>query len=262
MKLISLNTWGGKIYKPLIKFIKQHSKDTDIFCFQEIYDTRSNVKQYKDIIRANLLDELKIILSNFRVFYSLEIADFDANPDSVDFDLTVGKAIFVKKGIKVNNYGDILLYGDRTEKKLRKDFSNLPVVLQYVQLSVDNKQLIICNIHGTSFPGSKLDTELRLNHSKRIVDFLKDKDGIKILTGDFNLLPNTYSIRIFEEKLKNLIKEFNIQRTRSNLSPFFGKKGFQKFADYTFVSSDIVVKNFQVLEIEISDHLPMILEFS
>jgi exonuclease III len=35
MKIITLNTWGGKIYKELMDFVNKN-KDTDIFCFQEI----------------------------------------------------------------------------------------------------------------------------------------------------------------------------------------------------------------------------------
>ena len=61
--------------------------------------------------------------------------------------------------------------------------------------------------------------------------------------------------------MRNLIIEKNIPRTRSKLSPFWGKSDFQKFADYTFVSKNIVVKDFSVPDVEISDHLPMILEF-
>ncbi|OGZ48935.1 MAG: hypothetical protein A3G60_01890 [Candidatus Ryanbacteria bacterium RIFCSPLOWO2_12_FULL_47_9c] len=38
MKLVSLNTWTGKIFEPLIEFITVH-KDADIFCFQEIFRT-------------------------------------------------------------------------------------------------------------------------------------------------------------------------------------------------------------------------------
>ena len=69
MKLISLNTWGGKVFDPLIKFIKSNSQDTDIFCLQEVYNTTANVKQYKNLLRANFLEELKNLLPNFRVFY-------------------------------------------------------------------------------------------------------------------------------------------------------------------------------------------------
>lgn len=261
MILISLNTWGGKIYQPLIKFIRKHLEDTDIFCFQEIYNTTSDIKQYKDI-RANLLDELRKTLPDFHFYYSKEMNGFDSDANHVDFNLTVGKTIFIRKHFQVDFENDLLLYGDMSEKSLKKDFSNFPVTLQCINFTADNKKYVICNIHGTAFPGSKLDTKLRLEHSEKIKDFLKNKKGAKILIGDFNLLPQTKSIRILENDMINLIKEFNIKRTRSNLSPFYGKKEFQKFADYTFVSHDINVKSFQVPEVEISDHLPMVLDFN
>ena len=60
----------------------------------------------------------------------------------------------------------------------------------------------------------------------------------------------------------NLIKKFAIERTRSCLSPWFGSPDFQEFADYTFVSPDVNVLSFTVPDIEVSDHLPLVLEFS
>lgn len=261
MKLISLNTWGGKIFDPLIEFIKQHSKDTDIFCFQEIYTTTSNVRPYQNI-RANLLEELLEILPDFEYFYSLAIRGFDSTPNRVNFDLSVGKTIFIKNNIKVENTYDILLYGDRSEKNLKKDFSNLARTIQTVDFSIGQKQFTVVNIHGTAFPGDKLDTQFRIEHAIKLKEFLKTKSGAKIVTGDFNLLPETQSIKILEDNMRNLIKEFHIEKTRSNLSPYAKRDDFQKFADFTFVSNDISVKTFQVPDIEISDHLPMILEFS
>lgn len=261
MKLISLNTWGGKFFDPLVKFIKQHSQDTDIFCFQEIYDTWSFVKQFRNI-RANLLKELKQTLPDFQVFFTPEFTGYDSNPDPVDFDLSVGEAIFTGKDIKIHSFGELPIYGDKSEKTLKADFSNLPVTLQSVDCAVGKLQFTVCNFHGTAFPGTKSDTRLRLEQSIKILNFLKNKPGAKILAGDFNLLPQTESIRMLEEDMRNLIKEFNIQRTRSKLSPFYGRVDFQKFADYTFVSNDIEVKSFEVPKVDISDHLPMILEFS
>ncbi|MBI2330075.1 endonuclease/exonuclease/phosphatase family protein [Candidatus Daviesbacteria bacterium] len=261
MKLISLNTWGGKIYKPLLDFIQKHSQDTDIFCFQEVYSTKSDVKQHK-AIRANLLNELIKILSNFQFFYSIKMSGFDSTPNPVNFHLTAGKVIFIKNRFKVNTTGDILLYGDREEKSLKQDFSNLAVTLQSVEFTIQGKKFTVVNIHGTAFPGTKLDTTLRLEHSNKIKGFLNSKKGAKIIVGDFNLLPETQSIKILEEDMQNLIKGFNIKRTRSNLSPFYGKTDFQKFADYTFVSPEVNVISFTVPEIDVSDHLPMILEFS
>ena len=37
MKLITLNTWGGKLLNPLLEFVRKYSQDVDIFCFQEMY---------------------------------------------------------------------------------------------------------------------------------------------------------------------------------------------------------------------------------
>lgn len=188
MQLISLNTWGGKVFEPLMDFIRQHSKNTDIFCFQEIYNTKSSVTTYH-YIRANLLEEIKKILPGFQCFYCVEFTGYDSCPDKADFDLTVGKAIFVKKNVDVSSQSELYIFGDKNERVLKKDFSNLPVSLQYVDIELDGKPLAVGNFHGTAFPGSKLDTPLRFKQSTDILAFLKSKSGAKIITGDFNLLP-------------------------------------------------------------------------
>ena len=58
--------------------------------------------------------------------------------------------------------------------------------------------------------------------------------------------------------MKNLIKEFSIKGTRTH----HYKKTSERYADYILVSGGIKVKTFEVPEIIVSDHLPMILEFS
>lgn len=261
MKLISLNTWGGKYFKSLIDFIKQKSKDTEIFCLQEIYDTSSDIKQYRNIIRANLLTELKNILKDFQCFYFPNLYGFDDEANPVKFDLQYGPAIFVKNSIIVNSHNNYFIYKNKILYPLKKDFSNLATPLQYISFNLNRKTFTIFNFHGTPFPGEKLDSRRRLLETKRVKKIIENKSGAKILVGDFNLLPNTQSIKIFEKNMRNLIKEFNIQKTRSTLSPFSKSSDFQKFADYAFVTDDVNVLKFEVPEVEISDHLPMIVEF-
>jgi endonuclease/exonuclease/phosphatase family metal-dependent hydrolase len=112
---------------------------------------------------------------------------------------------------------------------------------------------------GQPKPGTKLDTKEREEASKRIIDFMKEKSGEKIIGGDFNLLPNTQSILAFENSgYKNLIKEFNIKTTRNN-NAWKHYEDKQLFADYVFVSKNLKIKKFEVIENEISDHLPLIL---
>lgn len=261
MKLISLNTWGGKYFEPLISFLKHNSTHTDIFCFQEVYHTTSDVKQYKTILRANLLDEIRNVLPDFQFFFFNTIEGFDDEANPVAFDLYHGPVIFIKNSININSHKDYFIYKQDPQKPPEKDFSNLPTPLQFLNFSLGNRDFSIFNFHGTPFPANKLDSENRMDQSNKVREIMNSKKGSKIIVGDFNLLPQTESLNIIEKGMRNLIKEFNIKRTRSNLSTFFGKKGFQKFADYAFVSKINVLK-FEVLEIEISDHLPLILEFS
>lgn len=74
---------------------------------------------------------------------------------------------------------------------------------------------------------------------------------------DFNLEPETRSIKMLENGMKNLIKEFGIKFTHNKeLCPD------DNISDYVIISEGIDVKKFKVPEVFVSDHLPLILEFS
>ncbi|TSC87371.1 MAG: hypothetical protein G01um10147_692 [Microgenomates group bacterium Gr01-1014_7] len=263
MKLISLNTWGGKIYQPLMNFIKQESQDTDIFCFQEVFKTTTKNQKYKGF-RINLYNEISAFLKDFHGYFAPTQDNYvfaSEFSDLLDFDISWGLALFVKKSFIVKSSGDFFVFGKRNSF-VKGNLTTVPRNIQYINLEVDSKKLLVCNVHGIWIKGSKKDSPSRIEQSKRIKAFLTTQEGKKVICGDFNLDITTESIKILERESKNLIREFNIERTRSRLSPFFRKDDFQKFADYTFVSPDVLVKNFEVPDIQISDHLPMILEFS
>lgn len=86
---------------------------------------------------------------------------------------------------------------------------------------------------------------------------LKYLGGEKIVVGDFNLDPDTKSLGILERNLRNLIKEYDVPTTRSTL---YTRKS--KFADYVLVSPGVKIIDFHVSNVAVSDHLPMILEFT
>ena len=60
---------------------------------------------------------------------------------------------------------------------------------------------------------------------------------------------------MLEQHLRNLTREYAVTSTRSS---HYSKNG--KFADYIFTSADVRVLDFHVLEDEVSDHLPLLLE--
>jgi endonuclease/exonuclease/phosphatase family metal-dependent hydrolase len=173
------------------------------------------------------------------------------------FNLVDCQAIFAKKQIDVLGSGKLDFH-----KNTPRDTS----FAQYTSISYKGLIVNILNVHGKSKPGHKKDTSARIKQSQKMIDFMKDKKGPKIIGGDFNLLPDTKSVNMIEKAgYSNLIKEFNIKTTRNKITWEQSKNhtGFikQYFADYVFVSPEIHVKSFEVPYIEISDHLPMILDF-
>jgi exonuclease III len=220
----------------LKRFILGQSSKTDIFCFQEVSPT--------------LFQLFKSWLPGYLSFYE------KGRILAVDGQI-YGQAIFAKHPFRFEEKGRVKLYNQ---------LSNDIGFLQCALLSFDSHKLWLGNIHGKTNPGDKKDTEIRIEQSQKIINFFKRSKFPVIFGGDFNLLPETKSIKLFEEAgYKNLIKDFDIKSTRNRVSweQFKNKPGFTKqyFADYVFVSKKVRVKDFIVPHIEISDHLPQILDF-
>lgn len=268
MKIISLNTYGGTLFQPMMSFVEQHQSNTDIFCFQEILTTNQNeLLTTPGGNRANLFQELCKRLPEFTGHFLGMLDDVDTSFITVP-GTVFGLAIFVRNAHNVTDYRELSILNSRQNFDPTNG-ETTPVVAQALELHVNDHRLTVFNVHGTYFPAHKRDTPQRLEQSRTIIDFLKDRSGEKIVMGDFNLLPDTESIRMFAQAgYRNLIDDHQIPTTRGSicrqLHPEFatGKYGFQEFADYTFVTPGINVKSFDVPDAPISDHLPMILEIA
>lgn len=225
MKVIFLNLWNFTNQDFAISFIKDNVHDTDVFCFQEAYE---KAKWF-----------CKDLLSDFFM-----IADYKYISDSDDFPL----ATYTKKDIRVVANRTLLL-----------DLPGTGLGI-HTQLEVGGVVYQICNVHGISKPGDKLDNELRISQSKGLIREFSVLEGLKIIGGDLNLEYNTQSVALFEENgYRNLIKDFGVRNTRNKYVWDKHPGSKQYFSDYVFVSENVVVQNFLVPESEASDHLPMIL---
>jgi hypothetical protein len=237
MRIIFFNIWHGQIWTGLEKFLKEQSSKTDIFCFLEV--------------NPKLEKKLENLLGNFVAIYDKGIKTVYLN------GVIDGRGIFVKNGIEV----------EKSEKQsLFRVYPTDVGGFLYAKLNIRGKVLFLGEVHGKASPGTKMDTSVRIKQSEKIINFFNNKKGPKIIGGDFNLNPDTKSVALFEETgYRNLIKDFKIKSTRNNISweNFKDVPGFVKqyFADYVFVSPDVKVKNFEVPYIEVSDHLPQILDF-
>jgi endonuclease/exonuclease/phosphatase family metal-dependent hydrolase len=163
--------------------------------------------------------------------------------------------MLVSKKLNVTEEGDVFVYKQRgfiPEGDVGTHARNI----QYVTVETSNGPFTVINFHGLWNGKGKTDTEDRINQSRNILAFTQKLNGEHILCGDFNLLPDTESLKLFErEGLRNLVKEYKISSTRTS---FYTKP--EKHADYMFVTKGVQVKEFTVLPDEVSDHAPLLVE--
>lgn len=243
MKIISLNIWGGRISTKMLDFFRNCS-DVDIFILQEVFHNATDITAWHPTDRREIFKEISEVLVDYNGYF----APVESNE--------WGLALFVKKQVVVEEVGDIFVHR-RKDSMVGKDGSTLGKNIQYLKVG-EGKGITVINFHGLWNGKGKSDTEDRINQSKRIVEFVKNITHDIILGGDFNLRPDTESLKMLERdlNLRNLISDYNITSTRTSLYP---KE--EKFADYMLVSPGIKVKDFKVLPDEVSDHSPLYLEF-
>ena len=252
MNIVTLNTWGGRAGKEkLLDCLRENRVNVDIFCLQEIWNGRHEVRGtlaggvVLNDIYPELLSEIKEIL-----------VDYDCNFQS-QFRDYFGLALFVKKDIKTMEYGGQFVHKEEGYENPH-DIGKHARKIQFVRIGEYATPLTVINFHGLWNGEGKGDSDDRILQSQNILSFLKEQTGEVILCGDFNLTPDTESLRIIGSSgLRNLISEYGITSTRTSL---YAKP--VRHASYVFVSDGIQVADFKVLPEEVSDHAALLLEIN
>ncbi len=245
MKLVTLNIWGGRVKEFNKEFFDKYV-DVDVWCFQEMYHkgkTEVNTPGY--VPDVNVHETVEGYLNNHHQDFCPVLRNY------------YGLSMFVHKDIRIIEKGEMLVAKGNWEDTSDLHNRDHHRKVQWFEMMIHNKKVLIINAHLTHRPEGKKDSEKRVRQSKIIIELLNMFDCPKILCGDFNLLPDTESIKMIEQAgLRNLVKEYNVTSTRTELY----KKPLQ-FADYIFISPEIAVNDFKVLPDIVSDHAPLYLDF-
>lgn len=258
MKVVSLNTCSGFFYPALSEFIREHASTTDIFLFQEVYNATGDVPNIEGH-HTKLFSEIQEMLPNFFGIFCNAKKERVWEENGVPIDVPYGNATFVSNKFSL----------------LESDFMHLPSVTSHfshgsvlvAKLHDGVREISVCNVHGCAAPVDKRDCDERIQASQEIISLMERFGGHRIIAGDFNLFPDTLSIEVFSEfGYKNLVTLHEISTTRGTLVkqlyPQYGipPNKFQEYADYVFVTPCIQVSSFEVPDLPVSDHLPLITE--
>ena len=239
---MSLNIWGGRVLKPLLNFIKTHHS-VDVFCLQEVYhNAKKQIStETEGLYSLEIFSELGGQLPNHQGYFRPVVGGI------------YGIGIFVHKDLEVLEEGAKTIHENPTYPGYGPDHARN---LQWVKVKAkDNQTYAIVNVHGLWNGQGKTDSPSRINQSEKIRQFLDSLNVPVILCGDFNLRPDTESLKLLEQNLENLVCKYQVTSTRTSLYP-----KAEKFADYVLTSKEINIKSFTVLDDEVSDHSPLVVE--
>lgn len=167
MKLISLNTWGGRAgLNDLLAFFNVH-KDTDVFCLQEIWNggehmlTEQAAGAELSGVTPQLLAAIAKVLPEHAHYFKSHFSDH------------YGLAMFVKKSLPIVNEGELFVYEERGYVS-PEDIGDHSRNIQYVTVDAPTGKKTFINFHGIWQPGKgKTDNPDRLTQSDNIAAFLK-----------------------------------------------------------------------------------------
>lgn len=241
MKLLTLNVWQGRLERVLLKHLETLS--VDFACMQESvdYDKSSG----------------GLVSSYQKIGKSLELKNQFFSPTCAmklgTKDIAFGNVIYSKLPFSETN-----TVFTRGEYKDNFDFDaddyNIRA-FQHALVKLNGKRLHILNHHGHHIDAHKLGDDETMRQVKQIIAYIKNLEGAVILCGDFNLSPDSASIKQFDTVLNNLSVDFSLKTTRSRLTYK------DEVCDYIFVNSQVDVKDFKMDETIISDHNALILDF-
>jgi hypothetical protein len=222
MKIVFLNAWNGRMGDVFWKYIEKQKESTDVFVLIETDE--------------EFVAKCKTILTDFACQFEYKL---------VNGKKDYYQSTYIKNKFKTGK-GDII------------SSNNMAVGLSLYS-KIEDVNLV--NVHGVTWEkDDKIDAPERIVQSQDIIDYMAKTEGLKIVGGDFNLDLNTESVNMFEKSgYRNLISEFKIKTTRNHLA-WDKYPDKQMYADFVFVSPEVKVKSFEVPNVEISDHLPLILE--
>jgi len=241
MRLLQLNAWTIRLATRIEDMVTKESPD--IIALQEVFESDDALGFFPTL--TELADNLK-----FHHRYHSPVYGIRFMASKPEF----GNAIISNLAL-----GDKQTHFTNLEYKasisLKQDDYNVRNFQHVTINDQDGKQVHIINHHGYHVPLHKNGNDFTKKACQQIADYAKQLDGAVIITGDFNLLPDSGSIEIINEGFRNLTKEYGLQTTRTDLTHK------TEPCDFIFVNEKIKVNNFYASEVVASDHQGLVLDF-
>lgn len=250
IKVVCLNVWiGGILFAELLDFLR--TENADILLLQEVRSNSGKNLPREYQTHQVLQKELGYEYASFAPAF----IDSINSQEVVQGNLVLSK--YPLREIKTIFYD--IPFGIRIDEP--EYYAVTPRNLQHVLVEIGDKSIHLFNTQGI-WGTNGLDTERRIAMGKIIAHEVSQVSPV-LLAGDFNILPESETISLIEKQLVSVFKDelttsFNVTRKNLLLSPGYANS----VVDMFFVSKELIVQNHYCPQVDISDHLPLVVELS
>lgn len=249
LKVVCLNLWiGGVLFDNIIDFLREQG--ADIIALQEVLQSDDSTLP----VQYRSLDGLAQLGYKYQQFAPAMIDQFPWG------EVPGGNAVLSKFPIKAQE----VTFFDETHgpstRRLPFDPASFPVTprnLQHVVINADGIEVNLFNFQGVWDLDGDSPSPQRQKMCQTIIEQTANKQHV-IVTGDTNAKYTNPVMRKLENNLTNvfgdsLTTSFNMHR-KSN--PGYASA----VVDLMYISNDFTVASRACPDVDISDHLPLVVE--
>lgn len=243
VKILQWNVWRKESPSKISGVVAD--LDPDIFCAQEIMQ---NTNEKKD-----MAEEISGFLKNkYECFYQ-EAVTWDKRPEVT----SQGNAIYSKFPITKKDHLFVSPFVHNPENATKEGRVYLEAEIDYGQ-----GKLSVGTVHmGYSY--AMKNTARRKKEADNLYAHIRNKQSKFILTGDFNSVPESYVVNKILEGGNIINAGPDYSQNTWPTKPFnyhgFEAKSMDWRVDYVFVTKDLKVLSSEIIDTDVSDHLPILL---
>lgn len=265
MRIVCLNSWGGRLHAELVRYLAL--AEPDILCLQEVIHTPASDKSwltYRDgdhalPQRANFYRDVCDALPDHQAIFC-PAARGELWDDGISVPSYWGLATFVRRSCPVIGQVQGFVHKDFSANGFGEHPRSRNAHGIRVYDHTLDRPFSVTHMHGLRDLRGKMDTAERDLQAHRLLELTRQvshPDELAVICGDFNVEPGSATLRRLRRAgFVELVTDRGFSGTRTSHYP---KRG--RFADYMLVNREDAVRTFDVVQApEVSDHCPLVME--
>jgi endonuclease/exonuclease/phosphatase family metal-dependent hydrolase len=242
IKLFQLNIEEGKLYENIVSFVKKN--DFDILHFQEVTGGEHNERGVEIF---SVLEQQLGYVGKQSVYWRLK----------QDRDTYMSNATFYKASLPFVSYHEEFLkpYQELTREEMNDYTAHATSAIDVV-FHFAGKNIHFINTHLVWGPTPE-DKPYKLEQGKKLFEYVKRLKEPFVLSGDFNVTPDSQIVRWVSELGVNHVVKHGISNTLNpNLHRVKHLFPAGLAVDFLFTEKSLTVSDFALVDTpDLSDHL-------